>query len=510
MAKLQRRIHYEIILQVFSLFFHSFSGKMLYSTVNAFNHFILTRYAMKPKIVVIGAGSFFFGRPVIWNMVNSPVLRKGTLALVDTNPAVLKTMTSLAERVVGETGSSVKIEASVHRRDVLADADFVVLTFSDRNARFRGIDTELSAKYGVRMCSSDTIGPGGIFRSLREIPHVLEMARDTEELAPKAWMINFVNPTSVLGIALMRYSGIRSFAICDGPHEPHCRLRVLKTAGILDDDADAVPPEVEAKLDLRVAGVNHFTWMTVFRYDGTDYLPRWREIIAERAAEEIEENRKGDGHSDSNSASKAKFNNAYALQLMDIFGAYPDRIAHTKEYVPYFQGYGVEPCRPEPLRLFDAHERQKKMDDRWAQTEQYAAGELPTEQFLREGKSDHATDIIESMWGGLGKTFTVNTRNEGAVTNMADDAYLELRSHLDMQGPRPLHFGTMPLGILAQQRQVLDTHELTARAAVECDRDILLRAMMTDPIVNNIEDAKKIIEELLEAEQDALPGKWFD
>ncbi len=464
---------------------------------------------MKPKIAVIGAGSFFFGRPVIWNMVHSPVLRKGTLALVDTNPSVLKTMKDLAERAVMETGSKVKIEASTERRQMLPGADFVVLTFSDRNAHFRGIDTEISAKYGIRMCSSDTIGPGGIFRALREIPHVLAMARDTEELAPDAWMINFVNPTTVLGIALMRCSNIRSFAICDGPHEPHSRLRVLKTAGILDDDAVFVPPEVEAKLDLRVAGVNHFTWMTVFRYDGEDYLPRWRQIIAERAAEEEEAISRGDSHSDSNSASKAKYNYSYALQLMDIFGAYPDRIGHTKEYVPFFQGYGVQPCKPEPLMLFDPQERQKKMDDRWAQTERYASGQLPIEQFMREGKSDHATDIIESMWGGLGKTFTVNTRNEGAVANMTDDAYLELRCHLDMQGPRPLRFGSMPLGILAQQRQVLDTHELTARAAVEYDRGILLRAMMTDPIVNNIEDAKKIMEELLEAERDALPGKWF-
>ena len=45
-----------------------------------------------PKIVVLGAGSLFFGRPVIWNMVTSEVLKHGTLALVDTNPSVLKTM----------------------------------------------------------------------------------------------------------------------------------------------------------------------------------------------------------------------------------------------------------------------------------------------------------------------------------------------------------------------------------------------------------------------------------
>jgi alpha-galactosidase len=34
--------------------------------------------------------------------------------------------------------------------------------------------------------------------------------------------------------------------------------------------------------------------------------------------------------------------------------------------------------------------------------------------------------------------------------------------------------------------------------------------MMTDPIVNNIGDAKMIIKELLELERDILPAKWYE
>ena len=87
-------------------------------------------------------------------------------------------------------------------RDVLKGADFVVLTFADRGVHFRGVDCEVSKKYGVYMCSGDTIGPGGIFRSLREIPKALAVAKDVRRLAPKAWLINYINPTAVLGIAL--------------------------------------------------------------------------------------------------------------------------------------------------------------------------------------------------------------------------------------------------------------------------------------------------------------------
>ena len=91
---------------------------------------------------------------------------------------------------------------------------------------------------------------------------------------------------------------------------------------------------------------------------------------------------------------------------------------------------------------------------------------------------------------------------------MPDDAFLELECKVDMNGPRPKPFGQMPRGLLGLQMQVLDAHELTAEAAVTCDRKTLLKALCTDPIVNNIGDARNIMHELLELESEALPGQW--
>jgi len=215
------------------------------------------------------------------------------------------------------------------------------------------------------------------------------------------------------------------------------------------------------------------------------------------------------GGPDRDPNAKGRFSAAYRLQLVDVFGAYPTTTGHTKEYVPFFQGYGAAPVDPQPLAVFDASDRQAKMDTFWAQNEQYASGERPIGEFLETGKSDHATDIIESMWGDLGKRFYVNVRNNGAVPNMADDAILELRSDIDMGGVTPRPSGNMPLGLLGMTRLVLDSHELAATAAVTYDRDILLRALCTDPIVNNIVDARAVMEELLEAECDVLRPDWY-
>ncbi|MDD3927584.1 MAG: glycoside hydrolase family 4 [bacterium] len=454
-----------------------------------------------PKITVIGAGSYFFGKAVIHKMATSPVMAGGELALVDTDPQTLETMMRLARSVFDKTGCQVKISGSTDRRQVLADSDFVVLTFSERNAYFRGLDTETAARHGIRMCSSDTIGPGGIFRALREIPHALAMTRDVQELAPEAWVINFVNPTAVLGIALQRYAPkVRSFAVCDGLHEPYYSLRWCYDLGILPPETDNISPDIERRLDIAIAGVNHCTWITRFRYDGKDMFPAVRQRLLGLVDEEAK-----------NPSEKAKprYNNAYALQLFDIYGAYPVATSHTKEYVPFFQGYGASPVEPEPLRLFDAANRSEEMADAWKITCEYAAGVRSSEEFIKNVHNDHATDIIESMWGKLGKSFYVNTLNDGAVSNLSADAFLELKCHVDMHGPRPLQFGAFPRGLSALQQQIIDTHELTAEAAVTGDRSLLLRAMLTDPLCNNIGDARGCMEELLQLEREALPEYWY-
>ncbi|HDZ20265.1 hypothetical protein LCGC14_0018650 [marine sediment metagenome] len=461
-----------------------------------------------PKVVVIGAGSFFFGKPVIKKMATSPIMAGGTLALVDTNPKVLRTMMRLARRICGQTKSGVKVIGDVNRKKVMTDADFVVLTFAKKNAHYRGVDTQIALKHGITMCSSDTIGPGGIFRGLREVPHAVAMAKDAARLCPNAWVINFVNPSTVLGMALRRFAPeVRSFALCDGHHEPYHTAGVCVEAGILKRDPKGwyglpkVPADVARKLDVRIAGVNHFTWILGLRYDGKDMMPTLRRNLVKRVAEEKKNAAKA--------GSKSRFNEAYTLQMFDLFGVYPDCMGHTKEYVPYYQGHGVKPIKPDMLHPFDAVTRQKAMDKAWAKTGKFASGKLSKAQFLKDTSADHASDIIESMWGDLRKPFFINTTNGGAVTNLPDDAFLELRCDLDMHGPRPQPVGPMPRGVLGMQHLVLDVHEMTAEAAITGDKALLRRAMLTDPLCNNIADADALIKDLLAAEKSALPSYWY-
>jgi alpha-galactosidase len=452
-----------------------------------------------PKVVVIGAGSLFFGRQSIWQMVHSPHLNKGTLALVDTDEERLEKMARLADMVIADNGVPLALEASTQRKDVLDDADFVVLSFADRSVMFRGIDCQVAGKYGIRMCSGDTIGPGGIFRAMREFPVILECARDIESLCPDAWVINYVNPTTVHGIGLRRYAPqLKSFALCDSLHMPHVKRHYAKRAGIVASEADYTD-EIDHEFDMRIAGVNHFTWMLKAEYEGRDVMPQIGESIHRDAVVETDGEDKG---------AKAKFNNTIGYVLYQAFGCVPACVAHTKEYVRFWQDLGVTPEPIPPLSIWETEPRYRSHDAMWQQVDDFISGKVPISDYMQTFGPDHATDVIENMVGGLGKPFYVNTFNDGAVTNMADDAFLELLCDVDMDGPRPRPVGDMGRGLRGMQELVLDTHELTAEAVAKCDLGLLRRAMLTDPLVSSIADADAIIRELLEAERDALPACW--
>jgi alpha-galactosidase len=460
----------------------------------------MKRQRQHPKVVVLGAGSLFFGRQAIWQMIHSPHLRTGTLALVDTDAQKLDKMERLARKVVAHTGVPLKIEASPDRRDVLEESDFVILSFADRSAEFRGIDCAISAKYGIRMCSGDTIGPGGIFRTLREFPVICEACRDVEQLCPQAWVMNYINPTAAMGMGIRRYfPRLKSFALCDGPHMPHFKAYYAVRAGIIAKKEDFTP-EIDRRFDMRVAGVNHFTWMLKAEYEGRDVMPRIAEDLRRQAATETVGGDTG---------AKAQDNDRIGYELFRIFGCVPTCVPHTKEYVRFWQGLG-RTAEPIPaLSIWEAQNRLKRHQQMWEQVDGFLDGSIPIDSYMTTFRPDHATDIVESVVGRLGKTFYLNTANSGAVVNMHDDNFLELACSIDADSITPHPVGEMPHSLRGLLTQVLDAHMTAIEAAVSCCRDVLLRAMLIDPMVSSIGDAEKIIEELLQAERDVLPAKWF-
>ena len=427
-------------------------------------------------------------------------LCSGTLALVDPDEEKLKWMADIARGAIEHRGVPLKLEVATHHRKVLRGADFVILAFAVEGVKLRGVDAAISTKHGMVMCSADTIGPGGTMRTLREVPRQNAILKDVEKLCPNAWVINWVNPTAAMGIAMMRYfPRIKSLAICDGPHNPHFDNRLIVDAG-LAKSADTITDALRSRVKIRSGGVNHFNWLVEMTYKGRDVTGKIKAGLRQAS--------RGKPVAKSE-AGKIPLMSRIAWQLADAVGYVPKCIAHTQEYLPYFQGHDVRREDALAIKEWRVKTRREWMNWCWRDMRDTAAGKRPMADFLEKTTPDHASDIIEAMWLGLPKTFYINTRNNGAVPNMTDDAFLELPCVVDMDSVRPLPFGPMPRPLLGYLQRVLDEHELAVEAAVTCDRRILRQAFLASMVAVSIPDVDACIKELLRKEREYLPKGWY-
>ena len=176
---------------------------------------------------------------------------------------------------------------------------------------------------------------------------------------------------------------------------------------------------------MRAAGVNHFSWLLKAEYDGRDVAPEIveairREAVAETTGDDI--------------GAKIKFNNTIAYTLYQAFGYVPMVVGHTKEYVRFWQGLGRKPEPIPSLSIWKTEPRYKIHDAMWKQVNDFITGSIPISDYMTSFGTDLATDIIDSMVGDLDKPFYINTFNEGAVANMADDAFIEILCDVDTDG----------------------------------------------------------------------------
>ena len=133
------------------------------------------------KITFMGAGSTVFARNVLGDCMCSEVLRDWEFALYDIDGVRLSESAEILGAMNETLGGHGKITTYLgveNRKEALRGASFVV------NAIQVGlydpctiIDFEVPKKYGLRQTIGDTLGIGGIMRTLRTIPVMADFAR---------------------------------------------------------------------------------------------------------------------------------------------------------------------------------------------------------------------------------------------------------------------------------------------------------------------------------------------
>ena len=234
------------------------------------------------KIVVIGAGSASFGLNTLGALMRSKKLAGSHLALVDMNAETLAIVRRLADRLNREWDAKLVITSHMRHQEALPGASFVVSAIEvPPRERLWRMDWEIPLRHGVRQPYAENGGPGGFAHAARNIGPVLQIAHDMEQACPDAWFINYTNPMVRICDAIHRYSKIKVIGLCHQIYAGYGMVGYLLADKLgLKQPKDAnrfweLAHQATRVLDIKAAGLNHFTWMLDVRdtRTGEDLYP---------------------------------------------------------------------------------------------------------------------------------------------------------------------------------------------------------------------------------------------
>ncbi len=462
-----------------------------------------------PKIVVIGAGSAIFGLGAMSTLIRSERLRGAELALVDINESALETMTALAEKLNAAWGAGMTITSATDRRDVLSGADFVIVSVQvgDRETVWE-MDWQIPLRHGIRQPYAENGGPGSFAHTARNLPLMLEIAHDMEELCPEAWYLNLTNPLIRLTQGVQRYANVKILGLCHQLLWGYAIVGAVLSErfGIdlpekfhVHTNADNMPhfiPVARAaveRLDIKAAGINHFSWIYDVRdkQTGEDLYPLLRDTWLNSYRRNFE---------------------PLTREMFEIFGMMPTPgDSHLCEFLPWVANPITKPWEKYNLQLQSWEGNRTRRARRRQLAEAVVSGEVAVEELRNVWQFDILEEPVAEIIAAI--HFNDNYYNQqlnipnngGLIPNLPEDAIVEVPGVISGMGIQGLAFPPLPDAIAELCRRELDLSSLVVDAAVSGDRQLAMQALLLDPMVTDIDVARAILNDFLNDFAEYLP-----
>lgn len=450
------------------------------------------------KLVLIGAGSTVFTQRLVSDLILSDDPSRWEVALVDIDAEVLEMTHRLVSKMLDARGADIAVSATTDRRKALPGAKNVVTTIAVGGRRGWELDVQIPRKHGIYQPVGDTVMPGGISRAMRMIPEMVAIAKDVQELCPNADFFNYSNPMTAVCRAVRKATGAPLIGLCHS---------ISHVEGVFLPAFLGVEPGTISTFGV---GLNHLTFLLNVFYKGQDAWPlirekldqqrdsRWQEIAEKKEFPNLVKGR-APRYSD----------DPFAWGFFEDYGVFPvmmDR--HASEFFPERFPGGEYYGKRLGIDAFPIDLRISQGDDIYDEMVRLAVGEEPLpEDFFQKvpGEHEQLLEIILSRINDDRGVFSVNLPNSGAVSNLPDDAVIEVPAAATGRGFSQLHSGPLPDVLAAILLKKIAAIEVTVEAALQGSRELFVEALLLDGSVKNREAAEALCTDLINGHRDHLP-----
>jgi alpha-galactosidase len=262
-----------------------------------------------------------------------------------------------------------------------------------------------------------------------------------EQACPDAWFVNFTNPMVRICDAVNRHSKIKAVGLCHQIYAGYTMVGVAlaKDLGIEVPDGltgmhaavdqhpfqHRVREQIVPLVDIRAAGLNHFTWMLSVhdRRTGEDLYPLFRKRFFE--LDPIFEPLTRD-----------------VFSAFDLFPIPGD--THLCEYLPWVSDPQTKPWDKYNIRLYDWDVRASARETEYHRLNGMANNNMAIDTLLH-ADSEGALEMIENVAGtGNHYHLAANLPNMGQITNLPYGCTVETPVQVNGAGIHPVQMGPLP------------------------------------------------------------------
>lgn len=456
------------------------------------------------QIAYIGGGSRGWAWTFMTDLALEPDM-SGTIRLYDIDKKAAEANKIIGNQVTAREDAVGKWEYEAYDsiQTALEGADFVVLSILPGTFDEMAVDVHMPERLGIYQSVGDTAGPGGIMRALRTIPMYVEIAEAIRDHAPNAWVINYTNPMSLCVKTLYHvFPQIKAFGCC---HEVFGTQKVLKE---IVEQKFGVEEIDRSEIQVNVLGINHFTWFDYASYKGIDLFPVYKEYIDAHYEEGHHERDKHWMNSSFECAHRVKFD---LFRRYGMIAAAGDR--HLAEFMPgnkYLND--PETVTGWKFGLTTVDWRKEDLKNRLEKSRKLVAGE---EQVELKPTGEEGIQLIKALCGLRRMVSNVNIPNTSLqIKNLPADAIVETNAVFERDAIRPVVAGEIPENVKTLIMPHVENHAYTLQAALTCDKELVVKAFLNDPIVKGKnckeEDIRQLVDDMIAATAKYLPDGWME
>lgn len=426
-------------------------------------------------LTILGGGSAYTPGLMQALIAHAHELPLKTVRLYDVDGSRLAIVGRLTAAMARSAGVFT-VEVADSLETAIRGADLILNSTRPGGLEARRIDETLPLEFDIP--GQETVGPGGFFYAMRSVPEAMRVAAVVQELAPRAIILNYTNPSNIVTQALADRGGVQVIGMCDQSDE--------------DLQALAHALGLPARYGFRCNGLNHATWYSDVLIDGA---PLSDLSVPLAPPQEYDEEH------------KLRF--GFSLELARKNPGY-----WPNSYLPYylFPAAFVEQARRVGPRSDVVMASLAKYYEHF---EAEGRNESPRLRLYRgsDGFGDMAVTVIRALASDTPYELVLNLPNHGATTAFADDTVIETRVQVSRAGIERLAAPSLPRSFDRLAAQLERYQRLTARAVAADkgaanrtdERASLVAALAANPLVGDESLAARMFDRALESYGALLP-----